>query len=556
MKKKILTFFPYNTIWKFNIQEKSIINSLVTMGYHVDNLVCDKFMKTSCIAMTMQPTKKKQNDICKNCFKNRDYFKNKKVNNISIKKNENQKELINIKNLNNISLINFKTRGFEIGKICAHDLILTNKANNFLFDKKTFSQLREKILICLSLLDKLDEINAKDYGVVFSTNGMYSVCRLFQQYFLKKGIKAFSVLHSLNYNIEHHEIQIVNNDIQYYQYLKSKWNKIKKYKISYEAIQRVFGKLKMLYLCLHSHTFSIGKTNRDINKIFKIEKKKIVLVTLGSYDEIMASTSLGLYGKFKRDRIFKNQIDWINFLIKNFKNNKNICFIIRVHPREYHKFKSKHFYELMKLKENMPKNFFFDGPGQNISLYDYIGKIHLVLNSWSSVVAEFGCMGIPTFSYSHFSRFPLSIDYHCKNKTDYLNKIKIAINEKSKDRSITRKINYYRYLSFLTYYSSVDIKITKIFKVSYSGKIIYFFRKLYLNIIVKYFHFLVNDKLVLVNNDFRYLNSLISSKNNNFFLMKIKNDNGTKINENKLILSNLNLLKNKLKIKAKYESSF
>jgi hypothetical protein len=67
---------------------------------------------------------------------------------------------------------------------------------------------------------------------------------------------------------------------------------------------------------------------------------------------------------------------------------------------------------------------------------------------------------------------------------------------------------------------------------------------------------LVNDKLVLVNNDFRYLNSLISSKNNNFFLMKIKNDNGTKINENKLILSNLNLLKNKLKIKAKYESSF
>jgi hypothetical protein len=38
--------------------------------------------------------------------------------------------------------------------------------------------------------------------------------------------------------------------------------------------------------------------------------------------------------------------------------------------------------------------------------------------------------------------------------------------------------------------------------------------------------------------------------------MKIKNDNGTKINENKLILSNLNLLKNKLKIKAKYESSF
>jgi hypothetical protein len=67
---------------------------------------------------------------------------------------------------------------------------------------------------------------------------------------------------------------------------------------------------------------------------------------------------------------------------------------------------------------------------------------------------------------------------------------------------------------------------------------------------------LINDKLVLVNNDFRYLNSLISSKNNNFFLMKIKNDNGTKINENKLILSNLNLLKNKLKIKSKYESSF
>ena len=543
MKKKILTFFPYNAVWKFNIQEKSIINSLVKMGYHVDNLVCDKFMAKSCIAMSTFPNNKKKENICQICFKNRDYYKNTKVKNINLKKNK-KKKFLNIYDLDNYSLINFKMRGFEIGKICAHDLVLLKKANNLNFDKKTLEQLREKIIICINLLDKLDEVDPKNYSAVFSTNGMYSVCRLFQLYFKKKGIKAFSVLHSLNFNIHHHEIQIVNNDIQYVEYLKRHWNKIRKYKISNEAIQRVFGKLKMLYLCLHSHTFSISKTNKDIKKIFNIKQKKIILITLGSYDEIMASQSLRLYGKKKKDRIFKNQIDWLKFLFKNFKSNKSIFFIIRVHPREYRKFKSKHFYELMKQKKDMPDNFIFDEPKHKISLYDYIGKIDLVLNSWSSVVSEFGCMGIPTLSYSHFSRFPLSIDYHCRNKIDYLNKIKIAINEKSINRVIFRKINYYRYLSFLTYYASVDIKITKIFNVSYSGKIIDFVKKFYLKFIIKYFRFFLTNKLLITNNNFKYLNKLINSKDDNFFFMKISNDIVNKKNEEKLILRNLEIIKN------------
>ena len=91
MKKKILTFFPYNAVWKFNIQEKSIINSLVKMGYHVDNLVCDKFMAKSCIAMSTFPNNKKKENICQICFKNRDYYKNTKVKNINLKKNKKKK---------------------------------------------------------------------------------------------------------------------------------------------------------------------------------------------------------------------------------------------------------------------------------------------------------------------------------------------------------------------------------------------------------------------------------------------------------------------------------
>lgn len=545
MKKKVLTFFPYSTIWKFNVQEKSINNTLIKHGYEVDTLVCERFMESSCITLQMQPKRfknfKTQSDICRDCLKKRNYLQSKEIKSIEIKNKISSGYIDLLNKLNNKSLVNFKYKNFEIGKICASDLILEKKKNSNLFDAKTFSELRKKILICLNLLDTLDKIDSDKYKSVFSTNGIYSVCRLFQLYFEKKKIKTYSVLSSLNFNIDDHEVQVVNNDIKYVEFLKSNWEKIKNYTISREAILRVSGYFKMLSLSLHSHTFSLSKTKINIRKFYNIgPDKKIILITLSSTDELLASLSLNLYGNIKEDRIFKNQILWIKYLFKKFKNKKDIFFILRIHPREYKDFKSHNFYDLMKLKRNIPKNFKFDEPLNKISLYDYMKEINLVLNAWSSAVSEFGCRGIPTISYSRFSRFPLSIDYTFKNKLDYLRKINLALNEKSKIKSEERQIKFFKYIAFLSYYSSVDLKITKIFKVTLANKFTFYLKKIYFSIILKNFSFFFKKKAIVSDTDIKYLKNIIDFDTENFFFAKIRSDKLlSKADEKKIILEEL-----------------
>jgi hypothetical protein len=316
---------------------------------------------------------------------------------------------------------------------------------------------------------------------------------------------------------------------------------IKNYTISREAILRVSGYFKMLSLSLHTHTFSLSKTKINIRKFYNIgPDKKIILITLSSADELLASLSLNLYGNIKEDRIFKTQILWIKYLMKKFKNKKDIFFILRIHPREYKDFKSHNFYELMKLKRNIPKNFKFDEPLNKISLYDYMKEINLVLNAWSSAVSEFGCRGIPTISYSRFSRFPLSIDYTFKNKLDYLRKINLALNEKSKIKSEERQIKFFKIIAFSSYYSSIDLKITKIFKVILANKFTFFLKKIYFSIILKNFSFFFKKKAIVSDTDIKYLKNFIDFESENFFFAKIGRDKLlSKKDEKKIILEEL-----------------
>jgi hypothetical protein len=105
-------------------------------------------MESSCITYQMQgKNQKTQSDICKDCVKKRNYLQNEKVRTIEIKNKINPKYVNLLNKLKNKSLINFKYKDFDIGKICASDLILEKKKYSNLFDLKTFGELRKKIFV-------------------------------------------------------------------------------------------------------------------------------------------------------------------------------------------------------------------------------------------------------------------------------------------------------------------------------------------------------------------------------------------------------------------------
>ena len=91
-------------------------------------------------------------------------------------------------------------------------------------------------------------------------------------------------------------------------------------------------------------------------EIIKIKKnQKIILVSMSSYDEVLSAYLL--YTKKSLGGIFKDQIEWIENVIKNFKNKNEYFIIFRPHPREF--FKTNDSIYLRKLKKifsNLPSN--------------------------------------------------------------------------------------------------------------------------------------------------------------------------------------------------------
>jgi hypothetical protein len=115
-------------------------------------------------------------------------------------------------------------------------------------------------------------------------------------------------------------------------------------------------------------------------------------------DEVLSLQESGIYN-FDKSSLFKSQIEWLTFLINKAKEHSDICFIIRVHPREFPNkrdaVKSQNAVKLEKLLLSLPSNVIINWPNDNISLYEIISKVDLVLTFWSSAGLEASSFGCP-----------------------------------------------------------------------------------------------------------------------------------------------------------------
>ena len=106
--------------------------------------------------------------------------------------------------------------------------------------------------------------------------------------------------------------------------------KLKKYPYNKSDATSVIKHMKTLFFSSTSHTFSHSIKDNYINikEHFKIKQdQKIILVSMSSYDEVLSAYLL--YTKKSLGGIFKDQIEWIENIIQNFKNKNNYFIIFR-----------------------------------------------------------------------------------------------------------------------------------------------------------------------------------------------------------------------------------
>lgn len=523
MKKKIkvLSLSFFNDVWQHSYPEFKFLETLDKKKINVDYLFCNKDF-SFCPAMDNKHVKhfetKKIEKVCSSCIKYTEFYK-KKTNFQSyyikdfFSKDDHDEIKKILQKINQKNFLKFKFRNIKVGKYALFNLILTYKLSSPVLNGNIFKFYKQDLYNCMKAIIVFEKcIKKNNYDYVFAYSTQYSLNRVCVEMANKYGIKVRSICGGKQTISKYNFLKIAEglNQGPYYHAINN-WKYFKKFDITYESFENFIEYLDSAINSKFFTNYSKKFEGKNIKKILKIKQKKIILIALSSMDERVAD----FFSEFEESKekkceskVFKTDLDWLKFLKNIFRSNPNIHFIVRLHPRDFpnkrNNQQAKYVKEIMEIKRNYQttNNVTFDLPKDNISIYDYIPYIDLLLHSSSGLSYELGLFGIPSMTYDkNLYRFENDLTYFVDNINDYEKKMKSLIYNKN----INKKkiiLNSFRWLLYQLNYESLDI--SEIFPININSKsnkiilkIIKYFDPLYH---IKYFHFkskpLKNSKII------------------------------------------------------------
>tara|TARA_B100000035_G_scaffold314778_1_gene332225 strand:- start:754 stop:2529 length:1776 start_codon:yes stop_codon:yes gene_type:complete len=545
---KILSFIPHAGLWKLKFPRSVILESLKKNGHEIHEIRCREALNNYCLVMMSKVPHKNLNlfssrekkEICNDCMNKSDILsKEFKFINIDIEKITNEQDKIinfELSKINKKNYLNYNYNSINIGKFCMSEMILMTKKKSLNLSKNEWDDYLCNVRNSIITIDFLEKLfQKKKYDLIITNNGFYSYMKAAQEVAKKYKIKNLDINNNRNFHKQMNSFLISEkNDVIAYKEILSKWNDLKKFPLDHDQMRSTTKHMNLLISGGSNNEFvendQLGMKNLNIRNFFEIEKeKKIILVCTSSEDEILSYQFMS--EKVSEENIlFETQIDWIKSIIEYAKNNQDLHFIIRIHPREYknysHSLSSEMYYELLELLKNVPKNISINLPKQKISIYEIAKDIDLVLNSWSSVGKDLALIGLPVITYGKKNLFypiDLNIPLISNKIDDYFKLIRKSINV---GWDYKRIIKAYRWchLEFdytsLNLEDSININNLKKQKKKLIFKIIDFFKRL-LN---KNFYLTneISNRAKILREE-KVLNSLIVNNESIFSIKKTKN---------------------------------
>ena len=574
----IISLSFFNDIWIHSYPEFIFYKNLKKKyNVNIDNVNCKKVFSDICPAhnnksILITDSLKTKDKICNSCIKTTNFYKkNSNINHIYLNDNileQDKLEIdkiirkVNIKNFHNLRVFDV-----DVSKVTFFNFIINNKLGSVNLSQKHFEDFKVYLKNALQSLYGFKRIiSKKKYKYLIAYGTEYSLYKVCADYAKKKGIKIMNFVAGKNPSDKYKKIFFAESyKAGFVYYANMHWSKFKKKPILKSDLANVKNYLESMIQSKSYLNFSLPPEGKNIRKYFKIENKykKVVLVALSGTGERLGDHLSG----FRQSKTkncssvhFKNDYDWVKFLIPNIKKFKDTFFIFRVHPRDYDTHgnvnESSIIEKYRKLSKILPNNTKFDFKEDQISIYDYIPYINLLLNSSSVTSYEFGLFGIRTLVFDpnlHYYSNDLVI--YPKNFKNYISLLKKTLDNENYDK---KKIivNSFKYLSLQFNYESIDI--SDIFNVNSSDYLIKILNRLqrYIgyNFMINYLYSFKNTNMKNINLFYRML------KNNHNSLMeitlkkKVKNKSIKKqfVDVKKMILNQLKI-NNKKKIYEKIE---
>jgi hypothetical protein len=473
---KVLFFSPFSNIWAHSFPEALIAEGLVKQGVDVSVIRCGGMLDLHCVAMSASgvgprdsmATKKQ---VCRACIKRRDLLGSTmpfptEVMDDHVEASDRAAAAAAVAAATTSTWSELMVDDVPLGRYAAYEFLLNHKLvgthiPDDLFDLY-LDQLRMTVTVYFAS-KRMIAAHRPDHVVVF--NRLYSANHAFCAAAEKAGIPTYT-LQGGGHVSRRAETMTMYRDAKSLAdvFQTAAWQDYRTRPIGAAEVALVgehfSGLLEGSSAFAYSSAFEASDP-AELRKKFGVpEGAPVLLVPMSSEDEINAARLAdALPQSSGQVSVFPGQLEWISFLLGYARERPDRHLIIRLHPRMFPNKRenvlSPIVEQLMALLEARPANVSLNLPSDEVSLYDLMQIVDVVLSFRSSVGAELAAFGIPVVvpANADFFTYPEEINLVGADEADYADKIDSAI---AAGWSLENTRRSFRWFSFLFTRIAVD----------------------------------------------------------------------------------------------------
>lgn len=336
------------------------------------------------------------------------------------------------------NVLDLEIEGVPVGRVALYQLAIRSKRINLEIGAEIWAEYRNELrntLAALFAMKRLLETHHPDRLVVY--NGLYSVNRAACLMAEARGVPAQFLHAGVNLSNRLQTLMLGRYDtFSYYPRLVEQWHRFADLPCEQKLLSLVTNHYLHLIGARTVFVYSKGLSAEPVavrERFGVAMDQKLVVATLGSYDEEVAAEMVGAR-KITKPLLFKTQVEWIETLLQFAATRSDVFLLVRVHPREFPNRrdgkKSEHAELLEKALQRLPANVAVNWPSDDISIYDLVEDADVFLNSWSSTGKDMALLGIPTVIYSDvLPLYPTELNYFGDTERTYFAAIDAALSD-------------------------------------------------------------------------------------------------------------------------------
>jgi hypothetical protein len=443
---KVLFYSLNAAIWLHALPENRLVRELCDAGHEVTYVTCGSCFPQHCTSMSasgieLDDAQEKKNAVCLACNRNASILaQSSAANHLELRDFVTDEDYAMaarlVEALSAPQYLDFEFMGISVGRLASYELFLKYKKMSPNLAPEQWEYCKLYIKNCLiSLLGFSRLFRAKKPDVVLFYSPQYGVNGVCAQLAENEGSAAYFVEGSSSNSERYRALRVwrwsvhglVNPALQYWPEAET---------IDADDIRRLRGHFRELVSGKSFAVYSSPVAGSGVSLRAKLDipvGAKILLMTLSSFDEAYAAHMIGRFPDRKViSAVFKDQFEWVKSTIDYLAARDDLFVVVRVHPRDFPNKREVTQSEQASVWTNLfvgaPANVRINWPEEQLSLYDLLREVDVVLTGWSATGVEALALGIPVVTYDvHLPSYPREIHFSGKSQAEYYANIERAL---------------------------------------------------------------------------------------------------------------------------------